>query len=35
MVDSGRYIGTNLLLPVATSIAPLEKLLSSESVATH
>ena len=29
MVDSGRYIGTNLLLPVATSIAPLEKLLSS------
>jgi hypothetical protein len=27
MVDAGRYVGTNLGLPVATSIAPLEGLL--------
>ena len=27
LVDAGRYIGTNLGLPVATSVAPLEKLL--------
>jgi hypothetical protein len=37
MVDSGRYVSMNLALPVATSVAPLEKMLgaNSGSVATH
>lgn len=31
MVDAGRYVGTNLGLPVATAVAPLETLLGAKS----